>query len=236
MEKTREAEAAAAVFTGASRMYLDRVDAGRTLGARLGRYKDQDVLVLGIPRGGVPVAAEVARPLNAELDVVVARKLGAPGQPELAIGAVTSNGGRFINEDAIRGLGVSDEYLQKVTAAEMAEAHSREQRFRGGRPAAHIKDRVVIVADDGLATGATMRASVRSVRKAEPAHLVVAVPVGSPEACAVLRLEADEVVCLFQPELFWAVGLYYQNFEPTSDDEVTRILQEFRQVAPARAE
>jgi predicted phosphoribosyltransferase len=236
MEKTREKEQEAPVFTGAPRMYRDRVEAGQTLGASLAQYKDKDVLVLGIPRGGVPVAVEVARALNADLDVIVARKLGAPGQPELAIGAVTANGGRFINDEAIAGLGVSEEYLQKVIEAEMTEAQRREKRFRGGRPAARIKDRVVIVADDGLATGATMRASVRSVRKAEPARLIVAVPVGSPEACAALRHEVDEVVCLYQPELFWAVGLYYRDFEPTPDDEVTRLLQEFRRAAPARVD
>jgi len=208
-------------------MFRDRVEAGEVLADCLTQYKGHDVLVLGIPRGGVPVAAEVAKALGAELDVIVARKLGAPRQPELAIGAVTSNGGRFLNEEAIRELGVNEKYLAMVTEAEMAEAHSREQRFRGGRPAARIKDRVVIIVDDGLATGATMRASVRSVRSREPAKLVVAVPVGSREACAALRQEADEVACPYQPEPFWAVGLYYQHFEPTLDDEVSGILEQF---------
>jgi putative phosphoribosyl transferase len=216
--------------------YVDRTDAGRTLGACLQRYQGHDVLVLGIPRGGVPVAAEVAKALDAELDVIVARKLGAPGQQELAIGAVTSNGGRYLNEDLIEAAEVTDDYLQRVTADEVAEAHRREERFRGGQPAARMRDRIVIVVDDGLATGATMRASVRSVRKAGPSRLVVAVPVGSREACAALRQEADEVVCLWQPELFWAVGLYYDNFEPTEDEEVTRILQEYQKPAPARAD
>jgi putative phosphoribosyl transferase len=211
-----------------NRLYRDRIDGGQALAACLKQYAGRDVLVLGIPRGGVPVAAEVARALDAELDVIVARKLGAPGQPELAVGAVTSNGGRFLNEDAIAQIGVTDVYLKHVTEAEMAEAHRREQKFRHGRPAAAIKDRIVIVVDDGLATGATMRASVRSVRKAGPAKLVVAVPVGSREACFALRHEADELVCPHEPEMFWAVGLYYQNFEPTLDDDVMSILEEYR--------
>jgi predicted phosphoribosyltransferase len=209
-------------------IFRDRVDAGQKLADCLGQYKNHAVLVLGIPRGGVPVAAEVAKALRAEFDVIVARKLGAPGQPELAIGAVTSNGGRFLNEEAIRDIGVTQEYLAKITAAEMAEAHRREQLFRGSRPAAQVKGRVVIIVDDGLATGATMRASVRSVRSREPTKLVVAVPVGSHEACAALRQEADEIVCPYQPEPFWAVGLYYQDFEPALDDAVTQILREFQ--------
>lgn len=210
------------------RLYRDRVEAGRQLAGHLSRYAGQNVLVLGIPRGGVPVAAEVARALGADLDVIVARKLGAPGQPELAIGAVTSNGGRFLNEDAIAQLGVSESYIKKVTEAEMQEAHDREQRFRKGRPAADIKGRIVIIVDDGLATGATMRAAVRSVRAAGPSKIIVAVPVGSREACAALRTEADEVVCPYQPELFWAVGLYYENFEQTRDEDVIGILEELR--------
>ena len=210
------------------RLYRDRVDGGQMLSACLKQYTGRNVLVLGIPRGGVPVAAEVARALDAELDVIVARKLGAPGQPELAVGAVTSNGGRFLNQDAIAQLEVTDEYLKKVTESEMAEAHRREQMFRRGHAAAAAQDRIVIVVDDGLATGATMRASVQSVRKAGPAKLVVAVPVGSREACSALRSEADEVVCPHEPELFWAVGLYYQNFEPTLDGDVISILEEYR--------
>ena len=235
-KKTPEADEAIFAFRGALQRYVNRADAGRTLGACLEKYKGRHPLVLGIPRGGVPVAAEVARALEADLDVIVARKLGAPGQPELAIGAVTSNGGRFLNQEMIRDIGVTDEYLQSVTAAEMAEAQRREEKFRGGRPAAAIQDRIVIIVDDGLATGATMRASVRSVRKHQPALLVVAVPVGSQEACAGLRQEADEVVCVQQPAMFWAVGLYYENFEPTLDDEVTEILRQYQKPAPARAD
>jgi len=215
--------------------YRDRIDAGKTLGACLQQYKGHDALVLGIPRGGVPVAAEVAKALGADLDVIVARKLGAPGQPELAIGAVTSNGGRFLNDDVIRAIGVSDEYLAKVTASEMAESSRREEKFRGGRPASNIRDRIVILTDDGLATGATMRASVRSVRTHQPSRVVVAVPVGSRTACAALRQEADEVVCVYEPENFWAVGFYYENFEPTQDSEVTEILEHNHRQAATQA-
>jgi putative phosphoribosyl transferase len=206
-------------------LFRDRRDAGAQLGDHLAKlYRGEDVIVLGIPRGGVPVADEVAKRLRAELDVVVARKLGAPGYPELAIGAVTANGGRFLNEDVIRELSVSEEYLDSVTTEQRAEARAREERFRGGRAGAACRGRTVIVIDDGLATGATMRASVRSVRASDPKKLVVAVPVGSGQACAVLRSEADEVVCLFEPEPFWAVGFYYQHFDPTEDAEVEQIL------------
>lgn len=205
-------------------LFRDREDAGTQLAERLGEYRGQDVLVVGIPRGGVPVAAAIARALDADLDIVVARKLGAPISRELAIGAVTANGGRFLNEELIRELRVSPTYLKQVTAEEMAEARRREDRFRGAHHMARVKDRIVIVVDDGLATGATMRAAVRSLRKKHPAKLVVAVPVGSAEACAALRQEADEVVCLDEPEPFYAVGLYYEHFEPTEDSQVQEIL------------
>jgi len=206
-------------------LYRDRTHAGECLAARLEAYRDTRALVLGIPRGGVPVAAEVARLLAADLDVVVARKLRAPDFPELAIGAVTANGGQFLNEDIIRELAVSHDYLTTEIAVQMADARRREERFRGGHAPRDLIDRVVIVVDDGLATGATMRAAVRSVRSGRPARLVVAVPVGSAQACAALRQEADELICLVTPEEFWAVGAYYLHFEPVEDDEVARILR-----------
>jgi predicted phosphoribosyltransferase len=211
-------------FLPAFRAFRDRADAGARLAERLEAYRGPDALVLGIPRGGVPVAAEVAARLGGELDVVVARKLGAPGQPELALGAVTADGGRFLNEDTVRELQPSEAYLEAVTAREMAEARHRERRFRGGRPAPRVRGRTVILVDDGLATGATMRAALRAVRARGPARLVVAVPVGSRQACEALRAEADEVVALHQPEPFLAVGLHYQHFEPTEDTEVERLL------------
>jgi predicted phosphoribosyltransferase len=204
--------------------FSDRVDAGRQLAQRLEEYRGPNTLVLGIPRGGVPVAAEVARYLDADLDVLVARKLGAPGAPELAIGAVTANGGIFLNDDLLRELHVSATYLDAVVAAERAEAHRREERFRGTRAKAAIAGRTVILVDDGLATGATMRAAVRSVRRGDPGRLIVAVPVGAPETCAILRSEADDVVCLQQPEPFFAVGLHYRRFDQTTDDEVQQLL------------
>jgi putative phosphoribosyl transferase len=210
------------------RQFRDRRHAGALLAERLGHYAGKDALILGIPRGGVPVAAEVARRLNADLDVVVARKLPAPGAPELALGAVTANGGRYLNAHLIRNLRVSDAYLDAVIDEQMAEARRREGRLRGPYPVVPIQDCVVIVVDDGLATGATMQAAVRSVRTRRPAHLVVAVPVGSQDACTALRPEVDELVCLYTPEPFGAVGLYYQHFEPTDDAEVQQLLREAR--------
>ena len=213
--------------------YEDRIHAGRVLADRLGPYRGKNVLVLGIPRGGVPVAAEVARRLEADLDVIVARKLGAPDQPELAIGAVTANGGEFINEKILEAVGASGKYLERVREKQIAEARRREALFRGDRSSEPIEGRVVILVDDGLATGATMRAAVASVRKHRPARLVAAVPVGSREACDALRAEADEVVCPSIPEYFGAVGYFYRSFEPTEDAEVVKILSGFRRSRPA---
>jgi predicted phosphoribosyltransferase len=174
------------------------------------------------------VAAEVARAIDAEMDIVVARKLGAPGSPELAIGAVTANGGRFLNEYVIEELGVAPGFVAAQTAQERDEAIRRELRFRGSSQAPRVKGRIVIIVDDGLATGATMRAAVRSVRAQGPSRLIVAVPVGSPQACAALADEADHVICLYQPAPFIAVGLHYERFDPTEDDEVKPILETFK--------
>lgn len=221
-------------LTGQGSLFRDRQDAGEALAQRLEHHRGAHPLVLGLPRGGVPVAAKVARALDADLDVVVSRKLGSPVSAELAIGAVTANGGRFLNDDVIRTLNVSEAYLTAVTATQQAEARRREALFRGSRPAPVIAGRTVILVDDGLATGATMRAAVRSVRQQQPKRLVVAVPVGSPEACAALRVEADEVVCLYEPSDFGAVGLYYRDFRPTQDSDVQALLRESAGAASAR--
>lgn len=211
---------------GELRTFRDRNDAGDALAARLEQFRGTDALVLGLPRGGVVVAARLARLLDAELDVLVARKLGSPISAELAIGAVTAEGGRFLNDDIIRELGVSEPYIIAVTKVQQAEARRREALFRGNRPAPRIAGRTVILVDDGLATGATMRAAVSAVRKQAPARMIVAVPVGSPQACDALRGEADEVICLQEPGYFGAVGSWYDHFEQTEDDEVKELLAE----------
>ncbi len=205
-------------------LYRDRQEAAGALASSLLEYRGQRPVVFGIPRGGVPLAAEIARRLEGDLDVVVARKLGAPFSEELAIGAVTAEGGRFLNEEIIRELGIDPAYVEQVTEAQLEDARAREQRFRGGRPPTDLKGRVAIVVDDGLATGATMRAAVRAIRARQPVKLVVAVPVGSREACAALRGEADVVVCPAEPDPFGAVGIYYRHFEPVSDQRVQEIL------------
>jgi predicted phosphoribosyltransferase len=206
--------------------FRDRLDAGQQLARRLEPYRKARPVVFAIPRGGVPVGAEIARFLDAELDVLVARKLGAPLHAELAIGAVTADGERFLNRDVISQLQVDDVYLEQITKEQREEARRREQRFRGGRPPADVKGRTALLVDDGLATGATMRAAARSLRKREPGRLVVAVPVGSREACAALREDADEVVCLAQPDPFYAIGLHYQRFEQVADAEVISLLEQ----------
>ena len=218
-----------ATFTPAAGIrYRDRAEAGAVLARDLERFRGEHPAVLGIPRGGVPVAAVVARHLGGELDVIVARKLGAPMHEELAIGAVTADGGRFLNHDVLAALDVSPEYLSRVTEEQMREARSRERRFRGTRPPVALTGRTVILVDDGLATGATMRAAARAVRARGPARLVVAVPVGSPEACAALAGEGDELVCPSRPEPFYAIGVHYMDFAQVDDDEVIALLEAAR--------
>lgn len=213
--------------------FATRASAGALLARRLEGQGGPNLLVLGIPRGGVPVAAAIADALGGELDVAVARKLGAPDQPELAIGAVTAEGTTHLNTDLVRHLGINAAYLARVQRAELQEARRREARFRGGRPRPRIEGRTVVVVDDGLATGATVWAAAEAVRRQRPARLIVAVPVGSREACEALREVADEVVCLAQPEPFGGVGLHYASFPQLEDDEVIRILAEAADRAPA---
>lgn len=205
--------------------FIDRRDAGRELAAALaGRWPDSRVIVLGLPRGGVPVAAEVAEALEAPLDVFVVRKLGTPGQPELAMGAIASGGVRVVNSALVRQLAVSDELLDNVAARELVELERREREYRGDRPPLDLSGRTVVIIDDGLATGATMRAAVQAVRAGEPERVVVAVPVGAPDACAMLAETADEVVCLHEPTAFGAVGTYYKDFTQTTDKQVRELL------------
>jgi putative phosphoribosyl transferase len=211
-----------------TRLYDDHADAGTQLAEHLHLYQGQNPLVLGIPRGGVPVARQVAERLGGELDVIVARKLGAPHQNELAIGAVTADGARVLNQSMIRLLRVPASYLERETAAQCAEAQRRERKFRAGLPRLTANGRVVILVDDGLATGATMHACVNALHEAEAKKIVIAVPVGSVEACRALAPEVDELVCPWQPDPFFAVGAHYRRFEQVSDEEVERLLSEHR--------
>lgn len=220
-------------------IFKDRADAGRKLAARLTRYADrEDVLVLALPRGGVPVAYEVAKALNAPLDVFLVRKLGVPGHEELAMGAIATGGVRVVNEDIISYLGIPDEVVDSIAAVEERELERREQAYRDGRPPPDVRDRVVILIDDGLATGSTMRAAAASLRLQNPARIVVAVPVSSPATCEEFRSEVDEIVCAVTPPHFQGVGLWYDDFSQTSDEEVRELMKratQQRQLAASRA-
>jgi putative phosphoribosyl transferase len=201
--------------------FADRLEAGRALAAQLASYANRaDVVVLGLARGGVPVAAEVAKALAAPLDVVLVRKLGAPEQPELAIGAIAEDGVALINDDVLRGLGLGLGAGDEATARERPELERRLAAYRGGRPAVPVDGRVAIVVDDGLATGASMEAACRTLAARGAARLVVAVPVASREACERLRVLAHEVVAVETPSPFYAVGAWYADFRQTSDAEV----------------
>src|SRR5438445_1447908 len=207
------------------RAFPNRTEAGRQLAEELGKYVGrEDVIVLGLPRGGVPVAYEVAKRLRAPLDVFIVRKLGVPGFEELAAGAIASGGVRVLNEEVMRAIPYAEEAIEAVTVRETAELERREQIYREGRPSPELRDRVVILEDDGLATGATMRAAVKALRQRGAAKIVVAVPVGPPDTCREIEQEADEVVCASEPEFFQAVGQYYEDFSQTSDDEVRELL------------
>ncbi|HEV2058681.1 MAG TPA: phosphoribosyltransferase [Solirubrobacteraceae bacterium] len=208
-------------------LFTDRADAGRQLAARLRHYRDRDdVVVLGLPRGGVPVAYEVARALHAPLDVFVVRKLGAPGREELAMGAIASGGARVLNRRVVDAYGLSEEDVEKVADREAIELARREQAYRDGRPPLSIAGRTVILVDDGLATGASMRAAVAALREHGAEWIVGAVPVSSVETCAAFEYCVDEMVCAHTPEPFFAVGLWYEDFAATTDDEVRRLLKE----------
>ena len=212
------------------RAFANRIEAGQLLAEKLVEYAGRDdVIVLGLPRGGVPVAFEVAHRLGAPLDVFIVRKLGVPGFEELAAGAIACGGVRVLNEDVMRSIPHADEAIEAVTARETTELERREQIYRQGRPAPELRHRIVILVDDGLATGATMRAAVKALRQSGAAKIVVAVPVGPPETCRELEEEADETICLSTPEFFQAVGQYYEDFSQTSDEDVRELLSQAAQ-------
>src|SRR6476620_3605878 len=212
------------------RAFPNRAEAGRLLAEKPEKYAGRgDVIVLGLPRGGVPVAYEVAKRLNAPLDVFIVRKLGVPGFEELAAGAIPSGGVRVLNEDVVRAIPYATEAIEAVTAKETAELQRREQIYREGRSAPELRDKVVILVDDGLATGATMRAAVKALRQSGATKIVVAVPVGPPDTCREVKQQADETICLSTPEFFQAVGQYYEDFSQTSDEDVRQLLSQAAQ-------
>jgi|SRR5579884_640214 len=212
----------------AEHRFRDRLEAGRLLGQELARtLRDRrNVIVLGLPRGGVPVAAAVAKALDAPLDVFIVRKLGVPGHEELAMGAIASGGVRVLNQDVLRYLPQSESAIEKVAAREEQELVRRERSYRGSRPALDVRDKTVIVVDDGLATGSTMRAAVEALRKMQPHAVIVAVPVAAKQTCDEFRRDGINVICLRTPEPFEAVGLWYDDFSQTSDEEVQELLHE----------
>jgi putative phosphoribosyl transferase len=206
--------------------FFNRAHAGQSLAAALQPYSGRDdVIVLGLPRGGVPVAFEIASALDAPLDVFLVRKLGLPGHEEFGIGAIASGGLRVVDESVLSTYGVDPETLDRITAREERELRRREKLYRDDRPPPAIRNRVVILVDDGLATGSTMRAAIAALRVEAPREIVVAVPVGAPETCAAIAVLADEVVCLTTPEPFVAVGLWYEHFDQTGDEEVHDLLE-----------
>jgi predicted phosphoribosyltransferase len=215
-------------------IFRDRKEAGRQLASRLTKYANRpDVIVLALPRGGVPVAYEVAKQIGAPLEVFLVRKLGVPGYEELAMGAIASGGVRVINEDLVRQLQIPGKVIEAVAADEQRELERRERAYRDDRPPPDVKGRTVILIDDGLATGSTMRAAAAALRGLGPARIVVAVPVSAPETCDEIREEVDEVVCAVTPEPFRGVGLWYKDFSQTTDEEVRELLERARQnVAP----
>ena len=206
--------------------FRDRTEAGRLLAQTLREYANRDdVVVLALPRGGVPVGFEVAKELNAPLDVFVVRKLGLPGQEELAMGAIASGGARVLNRELIRTLGIPDEVVEQVTQEEQCELERREREYRDRRPPVDVPGKTAILVDDGLATGSSMRVAVLALKQKEPAQIVVAVPVAPRDSCAELESVADKVICAVTPEPFWGVGQWYADFSQTSDEEVRDLLR-----------
>jgi predicted phosphoribosyltransferase len=214
-------------------LFHDRRDAGRLLAGKLMKYAGRpDVLVLALPRGGVPVAFEVAQALGAPLDVFLVRKLGLPGREELAIGAIAPGGVRVLNREVVRGLGVTPSVIEEVAAREQEELERRLHLYRDDRPVPDVRGKTVILVDDGLATGSTMRAAVAALRQQHPGRIVVAAPVGAADTCAEFQAEADEAVCARTPEPFLAVGLWYRDFSQTTDEEVRQLLEQAEALTP----
>jgi predicted phosphoribosyltransferase len=217
--------------------FQNRADAGRQLAAGLAEYAHlPNVLVLALPRGGVPVGFEVAEVLGAPLDVFLVRKLGVPGHEELAMGAIATGGVRVLNDEVVSGLGIPDDVIETVAAREEQELQRRERLYRGDRPAPEVAGHIVILVDDGLATGSTMRAAVAALRRQRPTCIIVAVPVGAEQTCAELAAEADQVVCAHTPEPFYAVGLWYADFSQTTDVEVRELLDRAAERRPVQQE
>lgn len=217
----------ATVGNKSNQPFADRREAGQELAAKLLAYRGRpDVVVLALPRGGVPVAFEIAEALDAPLDIFVVRKLGMPGHPEFAMGAIASGGVRVLSDDVIRAYRVPESWIDAVARQELAELERREREYRQGRALIDLRRRTVILVDDGLATGSTMRAAVKAVRTYAPARVVVAVPVGAPSTCEEFADITDETVCARMPEPFSAVGLWYRDFSQTTDDEVRTLLRE----------
>jgi predicted phosphoribosyltransferase len=207
--------------------FKDRRDAGRKLAQKLMTYAGQsNAVVLALPRGGVPVAYEVALALRVPLDIFIIRKLGVPGREELALGAIASGGVRVLNGDLIRMLGVPDEVINFVVKRELEEMHRREKAYRNDRPPLEVRERAVILIDDGLATGASMRAAIEGLRAQQPARIVVAVPTAAPDVCEAFETEVDEIVCAVTPEPFYGVGRWYEDFSQVTDAEVRILLEE----------
>ncbi len=214
--------------------FKDRFEAGRVLAGELSMYSGRDdVIVLALPRGGVPVAFEVATALNAPMDIFTVRKLGLPGNEELAMGAVASGGVRIVNEEVVRMYRVPGSSIDEAARRELLELERRERAYRGGRSIPELSNRTVILVDDGIATGTTMRAAVIALRRYKPAHIAIAVPTGPPDICEEFRKDADQVICATTPEPFWAVGAWYEDFTQTPDQEVRRLLDEASGKLPA---
>ncbi len=209
-----------------SRAFENRDEAGKALAEELSELKGENPLILGVPRGAVPMAAVVADRLDGELDVVIVRKLGAPGNPELAIGSVTEDGEAIVNDELARRTGASDEYIEQETQRQMQRIEERKRAYREARPKVPMEGRIVVIVDDGFATGATMKAALESAAAETPERLIAAAPVGAQDTCREMGEYADEVVCLRAPQLFGAVGAFYRDFGQVSDDEVVKVLKE----------